>query len=211
MPIDFSANAAPATTAVLTMEIQRGVVGDLSCIPALSDAVRQVGLVEHAADLVNEARRVGARVVHCVVEHRADLQGGSYNTPLMAALRSGPVQMIAGTPAAEQMPEIGRQPSDFVSTRVHGLSPFSGTGLDALLRNLGVRNVIAVGVSINVGVLGLCIEATNLGYNLIVATDAVVGVPVEYGQAVIDNTIRNLARLTTTDKIVEYWKGLRAV
>ena len=38
------------------------------------------------------------------------------------------------------------------------ISPFHGTELDAILRNLGVRTVVATGVSVNVGVLGMTIE-----------------------------------------------------
>ena len=70
-------------------------------------------------------------------------------------------------------------------SRHHGVSPFSGTELDAVLRRLGVRSIVACGVSLNVGILGLTIEAVSLGYRVAVATDAVAGVPVEYGRAVL--------------------------
>jgi hypothetical protein len=37
--------------------------------------------------------------------------------------------------------------------------------------------------------------------------DAVAGVPLEYAQAVLDNTLNLVATLTTTDEVVAAWKG----
>ncbi len=48
------------------------------------------------------------------------------------------------------------------------MSPFTGTSLDTWLRSLGVETVVATGVSVNLGVLGLAIEAVNLGYRVVV-------------------------------------------
>ena len=48
--------------------------------------------------------------------------------------------------------------------------------------------VIATGVSVNLGVLGLAIEACNLGYQVVVPRDTVAGIPATYAEAVLDNT-----------------------
>ena len=55
-------------------------------------------------------------------------------------------------------------------------------------------------------VLGLAIEAVNLGYRVAVVTDAVAGVPREYGRAVIDNTIALLATRVAVDDVIASWK-----
>ena len=65
--------------------------------------------------------------------------------------------------------------------------------------------VVAVGNSVNIGVLGLVVCAVDLGYQVVVPRDAVVGVPVEYGESVIDNTLALLATLTTSEAIVDLW------
>ncbi len=103
------------------------------------------------------------------------------------------------------MAELGPEPSDLVSTRLHGVSPFTGTSLDTWLRNLGVRTVVATGVSVNLGVLGLAIEAVNLGYQVVVVRDAVAGLPQEYADAVLDNTFPLISTLTTVDELVAAW------
>jgi len=81
-----------------------------------------------------------------------------------------------------------------------------GTDLDAVLRNLDVRNIIATGVSVNVAITNLVMDGVNKGYNMIVPRDAVAGYPAKYADAVLDGTIALLATLTTTDEIIEVWR-----
>ena len=38
--------------------------------------------------------------------------------------------------------------------RLHGLTPFTGTSLDRVLRNMGIDTVVAIGNSVNIGVHG---------------------------------------------------------
>ena len=40
--------------------------------------------------------------------------------------------------------------------------------------------MVVTGVSVNLGVFGLCIEAVNLGYQAALVTDAVAGLPADY-------------------------------
>ena len=42
-------------------------------------------------------------------------------------------------------------------------------------------------------------DAVNAGYRVVLPRDAVAGIPAEYGDAVIDNTLSLLATITTTD------------
>ena len=93
-----------------------------------------------------------------------------------------------------------------VVTRWHGLTPFQGTELDQLLRNLGVRTVVATGVSVNIGILGLTIEAVNAGYQVVIAREAVTGTPDEYVAAVMDHTLKLLATLAPVDDVVAVWR-----
>lgn len=202
---DLSKLLDPAHTAVVTMELQRGVVGDLAFMPAIRDVADAAGVVPNAASVLHAARRVGARVVHCTAEYRPDRVGASTNAPLLRSLAKGEPHMVAGTAETELVPEIGPEPGDVVAARAHGLSPFPGTGLDQLLRNLGATTLVVTGVSLNVGVLGLVIVASDLGYNLVVVTDAVAGMPPEYGEQVLTNSIAALATTATTADVVAVW------
>ena len=85
------------------------------------------------------------------------------------------------------------------------MSPFVGTSLDQTLRNLGVTTVVAAGVSLNVGVMGLVINAVDYGYQVVLAGDAVAGIPADYGDAVMHNTMAFLTTMVTVDDIVARW------
>jgi nicotinamidase-related amidase len=205
VPVDLAELLAPRRSAALTMEMQRGVVGDLSPIPDLAEEVRRAGVVERTAELLDAARTAGVRVVHCTAEFRADRAGSATNCPMLAVMARQPGHLLVGSDAARVVAELGPEPGDLVSSRLHGVSPFTGTSLDTTLRNLGVTTVIATGVSTNLGVLGLAIEAVNLGYRVVVATDAVAGVPSDYADAVMRNTIPLLATRARVDEIVAAW------
>ncbi|HEX6475714.1 MAG TPA: cysteine hydrolase [Acidimicrobiales bacterium] len=198
----------PRHTAVLTMEMQRGVVGDLSTMDSLVAEVAAAGTIERVARLVAAARGVGARVVHCTAEFRPDLAGTALNSPLIAVMARRPDQLRVGAPSTEVVPEIGHDEADLVVPRRHGVSPFTGTALDATLRNLGVTTVVATGVSVNLAILGLCIEAVNLGYQVVLATDAVAGVPRDYADAVMEHTLALLATRATVDDIIGAWRAV---
>ncbi len=205
MPFDFGELVSPAHTAVITCEMQRGVIGDLAPTPELADEVADRSVLAHAAELCGAARAAGVRVVHATVELRADRAGLSINNPMMAFVVKNPNQVLQGSPYAELCPELGPEPEDIEIRRIHGLTPFTGTELDPVLRNLGIRTVVPVGVSVNEALLGLCISAADLGYRIALPTDAIAGIPRTYAEDVVRNTLAFLSNLTTTAKVREAW------
>jgi nicotinamidase-related amidase len=205
LPIDLNRLVAPRHTAVVTMEVQRGVMGDVSTIPALAESARSSDIVRSIARLLDVARAAGVAVVHCTAGFRPDRASTPRNAPIITALLRRPDHLLEGTAAVELIDEIGPQPSDHLSSRRHGVSPFGGTSLDSTLRGLGISTVVATGVSLNLGIPGLAIEAVNLGYTVVVPKDAVCGVPEEYGRAVLENTVALVATLTTVDELIGCW------
>jgi nicotinamidase-related amidase len=184
------------------MELQRGVMGDLATFPELARAAAQRDIVANTARLLSACRAAHVAVVHCTAEFRADRAGTVANTPLHTAVLRRPEHLLERTPATELVPQLGAQVTDYVSARRHGVAPFTGTPLHATLGELGVQVLIVTGVSINLGVLGLCVEAVNLGYQCVVATDAVAGVPLDYADQVLQNSVGLVASLNTSAEIV---------
>ncbi|MGW2142719.1 isochorismatase family cysteine hydrolase [Nonomuraea bangladeshensis] len=192
--------------AVLVMEMQRGVVGDLTKFPDLRAACERHDVVPNTARLLTAARAAAIPVVHCTAAFRADRAGShTANCPFIVSLLKDPAHMLEGTPAVEVLPEL-RDPGDLESRRHHGFSPFTGTSLDMTLRSLGVSTVVATGVSLNLGIPGLALEAVNLGYRVTVVTDAVAGIPEDYARAVLWNTISLLATRATAADLAGTWK-----
>ncbi len=198
----------PSETVVLTVEMQRGVIGDRVTSfggGALLEAVQKAGSIPAAQRLVRAARAAGARVVHATISLRADRAGLARNNRMLAAILRQPDQMLEGSEATELIPEIEFDSSDIIVNRVHGLTPFNGTELDAVLRNMGTKPVVPIGVSVNVAIMGTCISASDLGYQIVLPTDAVVGVPESYAADALTHTLSYLATLTTVDDIVKVW------
>jgi biuret amidohydrolase len=139
-----------------------------------------------------------------VVQRRPDGLGSNHNAKIFSIGR-GEVNILPGTPGAAVLPELGPEPSDLVLSRWHGVGPMGGTDLDVVLRNLGVSTIVVVGVSLNIAIPNVVMDAVNAAYRVVVPRDAVAGIPTEYGNAIIDNTLSLLATITSTDDLLQTW------
>lgn len=195
--------AAPGHTALVTQELQGAVVGPDAGLAALARAARREALptVER---LLPAAREAGVRVVHCLVQRRPDGLGSNHNAPIFA-MGGTHVDISPGSEGATLLPQFGPAPGDVVLYRWHGVGPMGGTDLDAVLRNLGVTTIVAVGVSVNIAITNLVMDAVNAGYHVVVPRDAVAGIPAGYASAIIDNTLALLATVTTADDLMAAW------
>ncbi len=191
------------TTAVITQELQGAVVGPNAGLAALAAEARRVAL-PNIARLLPAARAAGIQVVHCLVQRRPDGLGSNHNAKLFAVGRSS-VDITPGSDGASLLPEFGPESTDLTLSRWHGVGPMGGTDLDAVLRNLGVTTIVAVGVSLNVAIPNLVMDAVNAAYTVVLPKDAVAGFPAEYGEAVIANSLSLLATVTTTDELLATW------
>lgn len=180
-------------------------MGPDSALPALAEAA--VDVIPAVHRLVVAARASGVDVVHCLAERRPDGLGSNRNARLFGGVLKSPVRLLPGSEAAALVPEIGVEESDLVLRRLHGLGPMAGTDLDPILRNLGVTTIVGVGVSVNVGMTNFVMDAVNAGYQFVLPRDGVAGVPADYADAVIDNTLALLATVTTVDAVLACWSG----
>ncbi|MEU6065122.1 MULTISPECIES: cysteine hydrolase [Streptomyces] len=192
----------PASTVLLTVECQQGVVGPDSALPELAREARASGALGNVARLVAAAHDSGLQVIHAVAERRPDGRGANRNARLFRAAERLPVQQLSGTTAVRVAPPIEVTEEDFVVRRLHGLSPVQGTDVDALLRNLGCRTLIVTGVSANVAIPNAVFDAVNRGYAVVVPRDAIAGVPSDYTPAMIRNTLALVATVATTDEVL---------
>ncbi|MBL1089689.1 MULTISPECIES: cysteine hydrolase [Streptomyces] len=199
----------PASTVLLTVECQRGVVGPESALPELADTARRSGALANIARLVAAAHEAGVQVMHAVAERRPDGRGASRNARLFRAAEKLPVQQLAGSTAVHIADPVPVGEEDLVVRRLHGLSPVAGTEVDALLRNLGCRTLVVTGVSANVAIPNTVFDAVNLGYTAVVPADAIAGVPADYTPAMIRHTLALVATVTTTEGVLTSWRRPR--
>jgi biuret amidohydrolase len=199
----------PGHTAVLVSEMQRAIAGDLTApaMSELSDAVATSGLVGHLARLLEGARAAQATVVHATLQFRRDRAGVRIVTPLMAVTMRDPEYLLVGSEQAQIIPELGPAATDIVAARIHGMSAFTGTDLDAILRSRDITTLVIGGVSLNEAIIGASIEAVNLGYRVVIPRDAALGMPASFGDDMLKYAFALLGRVTTTQEILDVWQA----
>jgi nicotinamidase-related amidase len=202
----------PAHTTVVTMELQKGVVGAEALLPAMPEAVREAGILPVAGRVCGAARAHGVRVVHATMRERPDGAGQAVNCKIFAigakrraAVGYSPTDI--GQPGVELVDELDRQPADIEVPRMHGMTPFTGTELDMVLRNLGTHTVVLMGVSLNLGIIGAALSALDLGYQVVVVSDAVAGLPKEYAAQVVAHSLSMIATMVTADEVLSAWNA----
>jgi nicotinamidase-related amidase len=129
------------------------------------------------------------------------------NARLFTATRKLGIRLEPGSPEADVIPDLDVQPDDLVLQRYHGVGPMGATDLDPVLRNLGARTIVGVGVSLNVAIPNFVMDAVNHGYQFVLPRDAVAGVPREYGDAMVANTLSLLATIVSTDAVLAAWEA----
>ena len=197
----------PSRTAVVLQECQNGIIGAESVLPAMAEAARSSGCIDAVARLVHAARAAGVRVIHSIFHQRPDGWGDNTDLELFKVIDESPVKLYPGSDAVQVLDEIGVEPADFTIIRHHGVSPFPVSELDSVLRNEGVRTIVPAGVSVNWAITGLTFDAINRGYDVVIARDAVTGIPADYVESAIDHSLAFVSTISTTDDVVAAWSG----
>lgn len=166
----------------------------------LVEQVTKRRTIENIAVLAERLRPLGVPVVHVTVQAYSDFRGWTPNSLLTGVFTKRP--LVVGNPAVDIHPLLTPKPTDIVIERHRGITSFHGTELEPLLRNLGVTSVIMTGVSVNVAVTGSTIEAVNRGFTVAIPRDCVAGATDETHDFMLDNIVRLLATITTSDDIV---------
>jgi nicotinamidase-related amidase len=192
----------PQRCAVLFVECQRGVIGDLSVLPALADAAQPAR--QAMGRLAVGARGAGARVVHLTYLPLAGGRSASRRAPLMR--RTGrSAEWTQEHPAMEVISEIGVEPEDLVLPRHQGISPVYRTEVLTILRNLGMDEVVVAGVSTNLAIPLTAVGAADEGFGVTVATDAAVGTPASHHASMLKHSLAFVARLASVDELLTEW------
>jgi nicotinamidase-related amidase len=201
---------SPAHTVVVTMELQKGIVGEEALLPALPLAVREAGLLAVASRVCAAGRAHGVPILHATMRERPDGLGQAINCKIFALgakrrAETGHGPTDIDQPGVALADELNAQPSDFEVPRSTGMTPFTSTELDQIIRNLGGRTIVLMGVSLNLGIIGSALSAIDLGYQVVVVRDAVVGLPREYAEAVLNNSIAMIATIVTSAELIDAW------
>lgn len=101
----------------------------------------------------------------------------------------------------ELVPELHQQTDDLPVTKFTW-GAFTGTGLEELLKERGVTQVVLVGVSTSVGVESTARQAFELGFNVTIAIDAVTDRDAEAHRNSVERIFPKLGETGTTQDII---------
>ena len=151
----------PATTALVVVDLQKGVVG-MQTLPHTSADV-----VTRTVRLARAFRSVKAPVVLVNVSFSADF-ADTLKQPNDAPVQGG------SRPAGwdQLVAELEVSPTDILITK-RQWGAFYGTGLDLQLRRRGVRTIVLAGIATNFGVESTARDAWERNYAVVFAEDAV--------------------------------------
>ncbi len=191
-------------SALLMVECQRGVVGDLSVLPDLARAAAPA--LEAIGRLAAAARRHGVTVVHLTYAPVAGGRSTNHRSPLTRSTAST-ASWSPERPGAEVVPVIGVEPGDLVFERHQGISPVHRTEVLAVLRNLGIDEVVLAGVSTNLAIPAVAVGAADEDFSVVVVRDGTIGVPASHHESMLRHSLSFVARLATVDELVSAWGG----
>ena len=82
-------------------------------------------------------------------------------------------------------------------------SPFNGSGVDQLLRNLGIETLVVAGMATDMCVETTARDAADRGYSVIVVEDAVATFFAEHHQAALSALARVYTQVWDTNRVLE--------
>jgi nicotinamidase-related amidase len=178
-------------TALVLIDLQKGIVSMPTAHP--SEAV-----VQKAAALATAFRRHGLPVV------LVNVAGG-------APGRADQMRKLDGLPAdwTELVAALDAQPTDHrVTKRTWGA--FSHTELDAILRRLGVTQIVLAGISTSIGVESTARTAHELGYNVTLAVDAMTDLNADAHANSVTRIFPRVGETGSTEDVIALLERTRA-
>lgn len=161
----------PATTALINVHWQRDIVTREGAFAAFfAEQVDKHGVIGVTRQLVDSFRAAGSLTVWARVAFQPGYPELILNTGLNVAIK-GLGALVEGSPGAAIIPELEPNSNEPIVSHP-GITAFPNTALDSILRRSHIETVVFTGVSTNVTVEGTARDAVNLGYRVVIVSDA---------------------------------------
>lgn len=185
----------PASTAVLSMDLQTAVVG-------IYTKDQEGPLLTRIASVLKHARSFGMRIIHVQVGFRPNLPEASSRNVLLAAIKNSPKhqQLFHGAAGAIH-PAIAPQDGDIVIVK-HRVSAFIGTDLEMILRANDIDTLVLLGIATGGVVLSTLLEAADMDYRLGVIKDCCADLDPDLHACLIDRLFPRQATIMSADEFL---------
>ena len=198
----------PTKTALVLIEFQNdfttagGVFHD-----AVKGVMHSTDMLANTATTVEQARKLGVKIIHMPIQFAdgyPELMHRSYG--ILKGVADGSA-FRAGSWGAEITEALSREPADIFIEGKRGLDAFATTGLDLVLRNNGIQNLVVAGFLTNCCVEGTVRSGYEKGYDVVTLTDCTATFSDEQQHAAENFT---LPMFSQTLKHTEFLQALNA-
>ncbi len=172
-----------AVPALVVIDLQRGIVANPTAHPSSE-------IVARAASLAAAFRRRGFPVVLVNVTGAAPGRSDA-----------GPAMLSSDPSWAELVPELDAQASDIRITKQRW-GAFTATALDRELRARNVTQIFLAGISTSIGVESTARSASELGYNVVLVTDAMTDRNADAHRNSVDRIFPRLGETVETAEVI---------
>lgn len=181
----------PATTALVLIDLQRGITAGQTVPNAVPDVIARAG------GLATACRRRGVMVILVRVDPGP---GGSlFPRPQADQPRAPSTIMPEWT---ELVPELGRQSDDVVVTK-HQPNAFYGTDLEIHLARRGIRTILLGGISTNVGVEATARAAHERGFEQVFIPEIMAAREADLHEHSVRRIFPTLGRVRSLDVVMK--------
>jgi nicotinamidase-related amidase len=176
----------PKTTALVLIDLQKGILG------RKLEPISAEELVERGKALAARFRAAGSLVVLVNAVPAPDDPPRRVDEP-------SPIPKPLPDGFADLAPGLAK-PGDLTITK-KSWGAFHGTDLDLELRRRGVRTIALGGVATQFGVESTARQAWELGYELVIVSDATTSTAIEPHESSIRRIFPRIARVTDCDAV----------
>ena len=190
-------------SALILIHMQHAITHEAGRVAFLghAKATRESGILLHQQALLKAFRgkKLPVIYVNAVTDPKATLSPYGKFYP---AIKTSGVN-LPGTEDIEVIAEVAPQPGEPVlGNWIFGM--FSNSGLEKILKEKGVTTLVLAGVATDMAVLTSVVQAADLGYNLIVPSDASTSANPKAHDVAMNMMIPAMALVTTTDDIIAH-------
>jgi ureidoacrylate peracid hydrolase len=204
LPLTLAEKLQPQAAALLVIDMQNDFCAKGGYIDAVmkKDVGAAATIVGAIDRLLAAARARGVPVVWV----KADYSHERIPEPMLAKLRSRGITAVCCRPGTWGADFFGVRPAgDETQVVKHSYSGFIGTELEPVLRGLGARTLVCVGVQTQVCVESTVRDGHSLGYFCVVPQDAVASHTPALHDATLDNIRFLFGDVCAARDVVDAW------
>jgi nicotinamidase-related amidase len=179
----------PATTALIVIDLQRGIVARQAAPHAASEVVERCAKIAEAF----RSRKALVILVHVAFSDDRERLKPEADSPAP----SGPIP----PDWSEIVPEIGPHPGDIVITK-RQWGAFYGTALELQLRRRGIRTIVFGGIATNFGVESTARDAYERGFEQVFVEDAMSGLTAGAHEFAVTTIFPRMGLVRSMDEVL---------